>query len=90
MNDETMRVDQWNGVQLQKYKDTFQVLAMTPGGGEDAENVWYKQWVFLSRWENGQGIPDEDKRRPMGIRLGDKETALNILKKLYHTIDKLT
>ena len=41
------------------------------------ENV-YKTWVFLSRWQDGKAVPI-DKKRPMGIYLGDKETAIKML-----------
>ena len=73
---EVIKVDQYKAVQLQEYKGIYGLLALNVGGGEN--ETYYKQWVFLSKWSNGQSQPT-DMRRPMGVRLGDKETAIKIL-----------
>ena len=61
------------GTELNEYNGNYSLV--------DAKNVdetIYKTWVFLSRWKNGKPIPTDDKR-PMGIYLGDKESAIKML-----------
>lgn len=77
---DVIEVDHYNGVQLRCYDGKYGLLSMQKGQNE----VWYKKWVFLSRWSKSQKepLPDTNKKLPMAVRLGDKQTALNTLKKL--------
>ena len=72
-------INEYRAVQLQDYKGIFGLLALNIGGGENM--TYYKQWIFLSEWNNGKPCPS-DKKLPMAVRLGDKETAVNTLEEL--------
>lgn len=80
-------VDHYNGIQIQKYNGIFGLLAMQKGGGEQKE-VWYKIWTFLSYWKNGEAVPG-DKKRPMAVRLGEKQQAIEILEKIIYQIKRM-
>lgn len=72
------------GVEVEEYKGIYGLVANTKGQNE----VWYKVWVFLSKWQNKQAVPD-DKKRPMSIRLGDKDTAIKTLQTLLKQLEAL-
>ena len=69
------------GVFLDEYHGNYSLIA-----GREREKVYYKDWVFLSRWQNGQAIPD-DKRRPMGVYLGSKEKAIEALEYFLNVLN---
>lgn len=72
-------INEYRAVQLQDYKGIFGLLALNIGGGENM--TYYKQWIFLSKWENNRSVPT-NKKLPMAIRLGDKKTAISTLEEL--------
>ena len=82
---ETHPVDNYNGVSVDVYNNVFGLLAMNRGNND----VWYRRWIFRTRWVNGASKPD-GKAMPLAIRLGDKATALDTLKKLMDDIQRLT
>jgi hypothetical protein len=78
-----LRVDHYNGIKVEQHNGVYGLLAMQKGSGEN--EVWYKKWVFLSKWKNGKGEPN-DKKQPMAVRLGDKETALKVLREAWEAV----
>jgi len=61
------------GVALNEYNGNYSLVA-----SRDKDGVIYKDWVFLSKWQNSKAVPD-DKKRPMGIYMGDKQSAIECL-----------
>ena len=80
--DMIVSVDANNSVLLEEYNEVFDLLALKKG----QNGVWYKVWVFLSKWQKGGAVPD-DKKRPMAVRLGKKEQALDTLKMLLSKLE---
>ena len=78
-------IDDYNGVAVDVYKGIFAIMSMNKGQND----VWYKKWIFWSRWLNGASKPD-GKAKPLAIRLGDKTTALETLAKIRDDIQRLT
>jgi len=60
-----------DGILLQEYQGSYGLVATTRGNND----VNYKQWVFLSKWQNGKAVPD-NKKRPMAVRLGKDPVAV--------------
>ena len=79
-----IEVNNYDGIQVDLYDGKYSLLAMQKGQNE----VWYKRWVFLSRWKDGKPVADE-KKMPMCVRLGDKEQARQILKSIWEQIGGL-
>ena len=80
---ETIMVgDSKYGVTVNEYNGSISLNKVEKGSNE----VLYQQWVFLSKWQNGGAVPD-DKKRPMGIWLGeDKAQAVQYLRQLASII----
>ena len=77
--DELVIVDDYNnGIEINEYEGKYSLNATNRGKND----VDYRQWVFLSRWSNGESVPDE-KKRPMSVRIGSsKEDAIRTLETL--------
>jgi len=73
MNDLFFNRDGGYGIIFQEYKGKYSLIA-----GKQTENGIYKDWVFLSKWKNGEPTPD-DKKRPMGVYFGNKEKFIEAL-----------
>ena len=85
MNEENIiEVDHYNSAYLEEYNGTYWLYALVKGSGQQA--VWYKLWVFLSKYNKGNPIPD-DMKRPMAVRLGDKKTAVKVLRELLKQVE---
>jgi hypothetical protein len=78
---DVFKVGKRAGIHLKEYKGKFTVVQTREGEGD----VHYLDWVFLSQWKNGEHVPDE-KKRPMGIWLGDEDTALEALRDIIKQI----
>jgi hypothetical protein len=66
------------GIELSEYQGSFALNKISKGQND----VLFNEWIFLSKWKNGQAVPDAQKR-PMGIYLGkDKGAAIEVLKTL--------
>ena len=63
------------GIMLDKYNDNYSLVA---GRKSEKDGAQYKDWCFLSKWENGGPVPD-DKKRPMGVYFGDRQKAIEAL-----------
>ena len=73
----------YDAVQLDEYNGTYSIKAVQKGQND----VYYLRWVFTSKWSKTSGgfVPD-DKKRPMHIVLGDKQTALNTLREIINDL----
>lgn len=84
MNEENViEINNYDGIQLDEYNGKYSLNAMQHGQND----VWYKRWVFLSRYKDGEAVPDK-KKQPMKVVLGDKSKALEVLKHLYNQINR--
>ena len=74
--DEIIKVDDNNGIEINEYGGNVSLNALELG----QNGVWYRQWVFRSKWENG-GPVASDKKQPMSIRLGpaDGQVAVAVI-----------
>ena len=71
--DEIIKVDDQNGIEINEYNGNVSLNALELG----QNGVWYRQWVFRSKWENG-GPVASDKKQPMSIRLGPADGPVAI------------
>ena len=81
--DRVFEVDHYRGVKIEEYRGVYGLLAIQKGSG--ANEVWFKRWVFMSRFKDGKSSP-QGNPRPMAVRLGDKETALKTLMAVWEYI----
>ena len=72
-----------DGVKLEEYNGQYSLVATRQGENE----VNYIQWVFLSKWKNGEPVPGK-KKLPMCVRLGDREMAIEVLKTILVKLEK--
>ena len=76
--EEVIKVDYYNSVMIEEYNGKYSICAVDNGQNE----CFYKKWVFLSRWRNGEAVPD-DRKMPMKVALGDdKAQAVRTLETL--------
>lgn len=78
---EVFELGYYNALGLQKYNDVYGLIWLE----KKAHDVYHKQWVWLSKWKDGKPVPVE-KKRPMAIYLGDRESAIKMLESF---LDKL-
>lgn len=81
--DKVFDIDHYKGIKVEEYNGVYGLLAMQKGSG--VNEVWYKQWAYPSRFKNGKPMPEE-KSRPVAVRLGDRQTALKVLRELWEYI----
>jgi len=64
------------GITIDEYRGNFSLIA-----ARQKEDKVYKDWVYISEWdENSRGFVPSEKKRPMGVYLGDRETAVAALR----------
>ena len=64
------------GLVLDEYNGNLSIIA-----SKRKEDKIYKDWVYISEWdENTRGFVAGNKKRPMGIYLGDREGAIKALR----------
>jgi len=70
------------GIILDEYEGKYSLNEAKNNNG-----VIYRDWCYLSKWSKSEGgwIPDE-KKRPKGIYLGDKDTAMKLLGRAYNML----
>lgn len=73
---EVFEIDYYNALGLQKHNNVYGLIRLE----KKAHDVYHKQWCFSSRWKDGKSVPIE-KKRPMAIYLGNKESAIKMLEK---------
>jgi len=73
--------DNGDGVLLEEYKGNY-FLSATKRGQNDINN---KQWVFLSKWQNGRSVPDV-KKQVMRVKLG--RDPMKILRAIAELLKK--
>jgi len=69
--DEIIMVDDRNGIEINEYEGNVSLNAVELG----QNGVWYRQWVFRSKWQNG-GAVASDKKQPMSVRLGPADGVI--------------
>ena len=76
-------IDEYKAVQLQDYMGKFGLLSLDIKGGENT--TYYKQWIWLSEFKHGKSVAS-NRRFPMIVRLGDRETAIKTLEELLRQL----
>jgi len=75
MNDFWERKDGY-GIQVNEYNGNYSLQA-----AKQKEDKIYLDWAFLSKWDEGtRGFVPDEKKRPMSVYLGDRESAIKALK----------
>jgi len=54
-----------DGILIAEHQGSYGLIATTRGSSDNN----YKQWVFLSKWQNSKPVPN-NKKQPMAVRLG--------------------
>jgi len=64
------------GMILDEYNGNYSISACKKN-----DKGLFKDWVFLSKWDQEtRGWAPDEKKRPMGIYLGDREKAIKALR----------
>ena len=64
------------GTMLDEYNGNYSISAC-----KNNDKGIFKDWVFLSKWDQEtRGWTPDEKKRPMGIYLGDKKKAIEALR----------
>ena len=73
-----------DGITINEYNGKYSLNAVEKGNNE----VWYKKWVFLSKWSKEAGGPVADEsKRVMSVKIGDsKAGAIETLKQLMNSL----
>lgn len=78
-----IEVNNYDGIKVDEYQGKYYLVAMQKGQNE----VWYMRWCFLSRFKKGEKEPfPSDKKQPIKVVLGDKESAMKNLKLIFELI----
>jgi len=77
-----IKIDKYNGIELEEYNGKHFLNLM--GIGKKSEK-WFKKWAFEAYQENDKLVPG-DKARPIKIPLGDRNQAVEVLRKLLEEI----
>ena len=79
-----IEVNQYDGIVINEYSGNYSLNAVKKGSNE----VWYKVWVFLSKWDKAAGgAVADDKKRVMSVRIGDSSAeAVQTLRALIDAL----
>jgi len=71
------------GLILDCYNGKYKLIS-----GRQKDDKTYMDWCFLSRWNKEIGGPEpDDKKRPLGAYLGDKDDAIKALRFFLAELD---
>jgi hypothetical protein len=77
-----IKISSKEAISLDEYNGTFSIVACQVGN----DGKIYKKWGYESYRKDGKSVPG-DKIRPVAIRLGDKENAVNVLHSLINALE---
>jgi hypothetical protein len=64
------------GLMLDEYNGKFKLIC-----GRQKDDKTYMDWCYLSKWNKEIGGPEpDDKKRPLGAYLGDRDDAIKALR----------
>ena len=61
-----IKTGHYDSIMVEEYNDKYYLRAIQNG----KDDTYYMKWVFLSRWVNGENVPDK-RQLPMGCFLGE-------------------
>jgi hypothetical protein len=68
--EDVVKVSYYNSLTVEEYNGKYYLRAVSNGKDDN----FYLEWVFLSKWSQGEGgfVPG-DRKMPMGVLLGESK-----------------